>query len=81
MGRLLKWFAARTGCPHFGLLIGQQGGVSTLGLIGLLAQYSANVGLALRSLILHLHLHNRGAVPTLSVGQGVAVLGYALYLS
>lgn len=79
LGRLVKWCTTRTGCPHFGLLIGQQGGASTLGLIGLLAQYSANVGSALRSLILHLHIHDRGAVPTLSVEQGVAVLGYAIY--
>lgn len=79
LGRLLKWCAARTRCPHFGLLVGQHGGAATLGLIGLLAQHSANVGLALRSLILHLHLHDRGAVPTLSVQQGVVVLGYAIY--
>ena len=79
LGRLLKWCAARTRCPHFGLLVGQRGGSATLGLIGLLAQHSANVGLALRSLILHLHLHDRGAVPTLSVQQGVVVLGYAIY--
>ncbi len=79
MGRLLKWCAACTRCPHFGLLIGQQGGASSLGLIGFLVQHSPDVGTALRNLILHLHLHDRGATPVLSVEQGVAVLSYLIY--
>jgi len=79
MGRLLKLCAARTQCPHFGLLVGQRSGPDCLGIIGLLAQKMPNVGSALRSLILHLHLHDRGAVPVLSVEQGVVVLSYLIY--
>ncbi|MBK8754354.1 MAG: AraC family transcriptional regulator [Candidatus Competibacteraceae bacterium] len=79
MGRLLKVCAAQTHCAHFGLLMGQRAGLSSLGLIGLLAQHSPDVGSALRNLVFHLHLHDRGAVPNLSVEQGIAVLGYAIY--
>jgi AraC-like DNA-binding protein len=79
MGRLLKECAARTQCPHFGLLVGQRSGLGCLGIIGLLAQQMPDVGSALRSLIRHLHVHDRGAAPTLSVEQGVAVLSYLIY--
>ncbi len=78
-GRLLKWCAARTQCAHFGLLIGQQGGPHSLGIIGQLLQHSTDVGSALRGAILHAHLRDRGAVPVLSVEQGVAVLSYLIY--
>lgn len=81
VGRLLSWCAARTQRLHFGLLLGQRCGLSSLGLVGLLARHSANVDSALRNLILHLHLHDRGAAPVLSVEQDVAVLGYAIYQS
>jgi hypothetical protein len=38
-----------------------------------------DVGSALRSLILHLHIHDRGAAPFLSVESGVAMLSYLIY--
>ncbi|MFO7642517.1 MAG: AraC family transcriptional regulator [Candidatus Competibacteraceae bacterium] len=79
MGRLLKECAARTQCPHFGLLIGQRSGPGCLGMIGALVQKTADVGSALRGLILHLHVHDRGAVPALAVERGVAVLSYLIY--
>jgi AraC-like DNA-binding protein len=79
MGQLLHLCAERTGCRCFGLLAAQQSGLSSLGVVGYLMQHSPDVGTALRDLILHMHLHDRGAVPTLSVRDGVAVLGYAIY--
>lgn len=79
MGRLLKRCAARTQCPHFGLLVGQRGGLASLGIVGQLLQHSPDVGSALRGAILHLHLHDRGAVPALAVERGVAVLSYLIY--
>jgi hypothetical protein len=63
MGRPLAVGAARTGCAHLGLLLGQRGGLESLGLIGLIAGHSLGVGTAPRNLILHLHLHDRGAAP------------------
>lgn len=78
-GRLLAICAARTGCDHFGLILGQTAGLECLGLVGMLAQCSPDLGTALRSLVLHLHVHDRGAIPTLSVGEHEARFGYAIY--
>jgi AraC-like DNA-binding protein len=79
MSRLLALCAERTRCEHFGLLLGERSKTSDLGLVGHLVQNSPDVGAALRNLILHLHLHDRGAVPTLTVRNEVALLGYAIY--
>ena len=79
MGRLFSLCVARSGCPHFGLLVGRQGGISSLGIVGLLSQHLPDVRTALRNIILHLHLHDRGAVPTLEVQNETAMLGYAIY--
>jgi AraC-like DNA-binding protein len=78
---LVAHCAARTGCPHFGLLVGQHGGLHSLGLVGLLVKYSPDVGSALRSLARYFHLHVRGAVITLAADDGLAVLAYAIYQS
>jgi AraC-like DNA-binding protein len=78
-GRLLSRCVARTGCKHFGLLLGQHGRLSSLGLVGFLVQHSPDVGTALNSLVRYLHLHVRGAVPTLSVHGNSATLGYDIH--
>lgn len=78
-GNLLSHCVTRTGCPHFGLLLGQRGGTATLGTVGLLTQSSPDVGSALRNLIKHLHHHDQGAVPNLSFKGNTALLGYAIY--
>jgi len=78
-GRLLAHCVARTGCRHLGLLVGEQGGLHSLGLVGLLVKYSPDVGTALRSLVRYLHLHVRGAVTTLAVDGDLAVLRYDIY--
>ena len=69
---------AKTGCEHFGLLLGQQNGPTTLGLIGLFMQQSVDVGSALRSVVDYLHLHDRGGVASISVHEEAARLGYAV---
>ena len=71
--------AQRTGCPHFGLLMGQRAGIPSLGLVGALVQHSPTVDAALRSLTVHLHLQHRGGVPTRTVEGERAALGYAIY--
>jgi len=76
---LMAHCAARTGCPHFGLLVGQQGGLHDLGLLGLLVKYSPDVGTALRSLVRHTHLHVRGAATTLAAEGAWAALGYEMH--
>jgi hypothetical protein len=77
--RLLAHCTARTGCQHLGLLVGQQAGLHSLGLMGLLVKYSPDVGTALRSLVRFLHLHVRGAVANLEIDGNLAILSYEIY--
>jgi len=77
--RLISHCVDRTGCRHFGLLLGQRNGLHSLGLLGLLVKYSPDVGTALRSLVRHAHLHVRGATVALAVDGDVAMLTYAIY--
>jgi len=79
VGRLLDTCVQATDCPHFGLLVGQQNGLESLGLVGMLARCSPTLKHALRNIVLHLHLHDRGAVPTLSVLDAEATLAYIVY--
>jgi AraC-like DNA-binding protein len=75
-GRLLAHCARATGCQHFGLLVGQRGGLHTVGLVGLLAKYSPDVGTALRNLVGYFRLHLRGAVTSVEVDGEIAMLTY-----
>ena len=79
LGRVLTACVAHTHCPHFGLLLGQRGTLSSLGPIGGLLQHSPTVGEALSAFVRHLHLHDRGAAPTLCDDGDVVALGYAIY--
>lgn len=76
---LFRVSAERTGCPHFGLLQGQKGGLHSLGLIGLLAKCSATVGTALRSIVRYMHLHIRGALTTLEESGSLAIFSYEVH--
>jgi AraC-like DNA-binding protein len=76
---LLAHCAASTGCPHFGLLVGQQNGLQSLGLVGLLVRYSPDVETALRNLVHHTHLFVQGAAIALTVDEGVASVSYDIY--
>lgn len=78
-GRMMAHCAERTACPHFGLLVGQRAGLSSFGVVGLLAKYSADVGSALHSLVRFMHLHVRGARVTLTTDSDLAVLEYQIY--
>lgn len=78
-GRLLAHCVARTGCQHLGLLIGQNAGLHSLGLVGLLVKYSSDVGTALRSLVHFFHLHVHGAVVNLETRGVLASLSYEIY--
>lgn len=78
-GSLLEQCAQEAGVPHFGLLMGQQAGTLSLGLVGALMQHSPTVDAALRTLTLHLHLQHRGGLPTRTAEGDRATLGYAIY--
>jgi AraC-like DNA-binding protein len=78
-GRLFAHCVARTGCKHFGLLVGQRTNLYAFGLVGLLAKYAPDAGSALRSLVNGLHLHVRGAATHLEVNGDWAVLSYRIH--
>ena len=80
VGRLLETCVALTNCRHFGLLVGERCDLQAFGPLGYLMRNSATVGDALRSLLLHLHLHDRGAAPVLlAPDASYVILGYSIY--
>ncbi len=79
-GRLFTLCVARTGCLHIGLLIGQRGRMSLLGLVGFLARHSPDVETGLRNLVRYTHLQIRGGVTTLAVHGDLAVLSFDVVL-
>jgi AraC-like DNA-binding protein len=82
LGRLFMECASLTNCSHFGLLVGGHFDLKALGAIGYLMRNSATVGEALRALLLHLHLHDRGAAPVLlNLDASTVILGYSIYRS
>ncbi|MDZ7652642.1 MAG: AraC family transcriptional regulator [Burkholderiaceae bacterium] len=76
--RLLEHCAEVTRCDHFGLLVGQRGGLSVLGPVGFLMQSSPDVRSALVALGRYLHIHDRGAVIGLAERGGFAALSYTV---
>ena len=79
-GRLFFESARLADCPHVALLVGERFSLGGLGPLGELMRHSPSVGAALRSLLLHLQLHDRGAAPLLlQTEPGTVVLGYSVY--
>ena len=80
VGRLFQACVAATNCDRFGLLVGERFDLADLGVIGHLIRNEASVGDALRSLVLHLHIHDRGASPLLLAPERNSVMfGYSIY--
>ena len=79
LGRLYTLCVARTGCPHFGLLVGRRTSILSFGLVGRLMQHSHNVGEALRALVSNLSTQDRVVVPALTSRDGIALLTFATY--
>lgn len=78
-GRLFNHCIARTGCHHLGLLVGQQGGLHSFGLLGSLMKHAPDVGTALRGLLSYMHANVRGAVTELTVDNGTALFSYVVH--
>jgi AraC-like DNA-binding protein len=76
---LLAHCVERTDRPDLMLNVARRCDFSVLGIVSLLARHSPDMGAAWRATIERLHLHDRGAVITLEVDSGVAVLGYGIY--
>lgn len=68
----------RTGCAHFGLLVGRGDILAAHALAGCLIPGARTVGDALVNLVGHLRTHVGAAAPSLNVEGPVAHLGYAI---
>lgn len=80
LGRLFGSCVAATKNDAFGLLVGERFDLQGLGPIGELMRNAPTVGVALRSLVLHLHLQDRGAAPVLlTPDPSFVILGYSIY--
>jgi AraC-like DNA-binding protein len=79
LGRLLTISVARTSCPHFGLLVGGRATILSLGIVGRLMQHSETLHDALHALVSNLSIQNRGAVPSLSFADDIAIFSYSVY--
>jgi AraC-like DNA-binding protein len=79
LGRLTALGAERTGCPHFGLLVGQRATLSSLGLLGVLMRHSETVGDALQALADHHGRLGRGAVIEVPTNGSLAIASYTPY--
>ncbi len=76
--RVVMHCATRTGCAHFGLLVGQQDGLHSFGLVGLLVRYAHDVREALNSFMRYFHLHAQGASVGLVVDDHSAMLTWQI---
>jgi AraC-like DNA-binding protein len=74
--QLIAHCIARTGCDHFGLLIGQRASLRSFGLVGLFAQSSPDVGTALGKFVRHFHLHAGGASISVRAEGDTAIFSY-----
>lgn len=79
VGRLLAKTAEVTEHPYPGLELGRRLGLGVFGVLGEALRLAPDLGTALRTLMLHFHLHDRGAVPSLWETHGHAIFGYTLY--
>lgn len=78
-GRLFEEAARRTGCEHFGLLVGQAWHLSTMGMVGQMVRHSSTVGAALRAGAVYHHLNSQGGVVFLRERGSIAEWAYAIY--
>lgn len=79
-GRLISRCADVTGCPHIGLLIGQQMDLPALGIPGMLARSMPNVRTALRTLEKSFQSHTTGAELTLRTDGDLVTLTYEIVI-
>jgi AraC-like DNA-binding protein len=75
---LLARCVVATGCEHFGLMLGERAGPSSLGLAGFLMMNAPDVGRALEDLVHYLSLHDRGGVASFEADEGTALLGFTV---
>jgi AraC-like DNA-binding protein len=79
LGHLFETCVELTDCLHFGLQVGARFDLQGLGLLGEAMRNAATLGTALRILMQHLHLYDRGAAPLLyAAGNRDVIFGYTV---
>jgi AraC-like DNA-binding protein len=78
VGRIFDWCQRATRCEHFGLMIGERAGLSSLGPVGYLAQSAPNVAVALQIIGEQLHVTDRGGIATVERDGDYVTFGYAI---
>ena len=78
-GRLLAECAAMTATPHFGLLVGLEGGPRTPGAIGFLMSSAPDVRSGLQAAVANADIHDRGGSSFLEVSGRQAIVGYEVH--
>jgi AraC-like DNA-binding protein len=79
--RLIEHCAEATGADHLGLLLGQMGTASHLGLPGFVLRTAPTARDALDALVNHLDLHDQGGIASLRLGANHSTLSYSLLLA
>lgn len=80
LGKLVQACVSATGCPHFGLLVGQRATSAILGLVGRLMRSAPTLKDAILDLCTNQHRYIRGAVAYLTIQDETAFWGYAIHL-
>ena len=78
VGRIFGRCVEATSCEHFGLLVGERAGISSLGAVGYLAQSAPNVRTALHTIQRLYHIADGGGTITLDHHGGSVSFGYAI---
>lgn len=78
VGRIFDWCTRATRCEHFGLMVGERAGLSSLGPVGYLAQSAPHVAEALRIIGAQLHVSDRGGIATVERDGEYVTFGYAI---
>jgi AraC-like DNA-binding protein len=78
LDRIVGRCVEATSCEHFGLLIGEQAGITSMGAVGYLAQSAPDVRTALHALQRMHHLHDGGGVITFEHRGGSVSFGYEI---
>jgi AraC-like DNA-binding protein len=78
--RLLGECVERSGCEHFGLLVGQTVDLRSFGIPGRIALSAPTAGDALAALARHFVLHDSGGSPRVAITNGTAVMSYGIHV-
>jgi AraC-like DNA-binding protein len=76
---LLNECASKTGCAHFGLLLGLRTRLSHLGLLGQIVRKSPTLGVAIKNVAAYQHLNSPSVATFLSERNGMATAGVVVY--